>query len=181
MRLLTFAVLGSVLACTAMSAEAEDLTEIQTPVYTAEGTKAQILERGRRCIEKHVRFDEVIRSIQPPTPVGAQTAVRRLNFDGGPVVTAQTADAVLANVRGRVSVWGDSRSIQARMTLEAKDGRFRIRYHDIEAMNLSRLSQESKYNPPDADSKLARGAALVLKKVTEKVAECVRRESPEGW
>lgn len=133
---------------------AEDMATIESEVFHAEGTAQEIVGRAKGCIAQLVRFDAV-----GGTPAGD-------------VIVADVPESgiVTANNRLPVKFWGVRTIIQSTLTVQAKDGRFRIRHSAMKADGLQPIRADSK-NAEVADKELAALSGRIAACVTKKDSE----------
>lgn len=167
---------------------AEVLDNVESPVYEADGTRQQIAQRAEACASRVLRFDAVTgkdatASVMSPGIGSASTATQQV--DGGKIVEHADLEAglVVANQRtatGGVLSGGDV--LQSTLTVEARDGRFRITH-----TNISRMAKSTGYmeNPGFTPVYIQAfsGAEKVRKQllgVSDKLAECITKPA-EDW
>jgi hypothetical protein len=160
---------------------AEELGPLQSAVFERPGTPREIATAARACAIKHLRNDAF--QIRDSSRVGfmsppGSTAGDANTIPGGEVVTTFDPDAGLVVAQSRItrSALFGKESVQSTVTIEAKDGRFRITHSSIgSAAADTGYAANSGYHPVyiQAMSGHAKIRAA-LEALTEKIAACVR-------
>lgn len=147
----------------ASGASAEPLERVESEVYQAEGAVPALTRKAAVCIGRIVK----------PGVVNAPTIVTQ-DIEGG-VVVANSAFRYMEKSMGmRFGYRG-----RAKVTFEARPGRFRIVHTEIE--RLSELNPQRGWEPVYPTKKpQAQYADAMMQAIADEVAECVKAEA-EAW
>lgn len=158
--------LGLALALCASAAGADvpvDVGTVVSPVYDAPGSQAEIARRGQTCMAQ----------ILKPGTVDA-TVIRSADLAGGVIVGQNAFEYVEKSLGMKLA----SRA-RSTVTLEAKDGRFRVTHSDVETFmqygGARWVPAKVWRDKGDADPLKA-----ALAKISDELAACVR-EKPADW
>lgn len=169
------------LAACGVAQGAEYLELVESQVYEAKGTAAEITKRASTCIAQVVRNDEVRFSDSSASADGI-IPLPGVRSDGlvaaGPLVISVDMEAgvIVANSRVDYTVWGMiKRNAKSTLTFLAKDSRFKIRHQNIETLQKSTGSLGNDAYTKQGKWKGAgwEKAQAALEGVSTKLAQCV--------
>lgn len=171
------------LACIATPALAAEYLElVESPVFEAPGTAADIVKRGQVCASRLLRNDEVrIADAAAGGLIPIPGASRTDGVAGGAVLVSVDPDqgVLVANSRVDYRVWGGTiaRNARSTVTLLAKDGRFKIQHTNIETLQKSTGNLENDGYTKQGKWKGAgwEKAEAALQDVSTKLAECIKQ------
>jgi hypothetical protein len=179
------------LLVTSSALAAEDMQPVESPVFPTTGTQVEIAKRGELCIARLVRFDGVsLRDATNSTSMlGAALdnplapAGKAQQVTGGNVIvtSAPESGVVVANNRLRFKMWALDSVVQSTLTLESKDGRFRLTHTAIQgASENTGISHNVGFKPLHPKTPIAKRAADELQKESAAIAECIQKP-PSDW
>lgn len=164
------------------------MPDVQSEVFQAAGAQVEIAKRGEICIARIVRFDGV--SIADATngtgplsgaldnPLRAKGKTGQVA--GGNVIITSSPELgiVVANNRLPYTMTMLSGVFQSTLTLEAKDGRFRITHSMIqEASKNTGIMSNEGLKPVNDNTKLAKRATEELQNESRAIAACMTKPS----
>lgn len=154
-------------------------------VYEAEGTATEIAKRAQVCMARHLHNESVqlndasTQSILPRS--GLKSAAQA---DGGQVLTLADVEAgvLVATHRVSFSSWGMAQVAQSVLTVNTKDGRFKMETTDIKAAQLNTGAiANSGFVEYREKSGGFKAAVKVIGEVQQKLVECIQNTSENDW
>lgn len=154
-------------------------------VYEAAGTATEIAKRAQVCMARHLHNDSVqlndssTQSILPRS--GLKPAAQS---DGGQVLTLADVEGgvLIATHRVPFSSWGMAQVAQSVLTVNTKDGRFKMETTDIMAaqLNTGAIANNGfvEYREKSGGFKAAVKAIGV---VQQKLVACIQDTSGDDW
>lgn len=177
------------LAPFAAAVSAEALGPLQSAVYERAGTQREIATAARACALKILRNDAF--QIRDSSRVGFMSPAGATDGDsstipGGEVVTTFDADGGLVVAQSRItrSTLFGKESVQSTVTIEAKDGRFRITHSSIGSASADTgYAANRGYGPVLVQAMSPHEKVrAALEGVTEKLAACIRdAPAADNW
>lgn len=171
---------------------ADMFEKIESEVYQAEGTKQELIKRGKSCFLLHVVNEDVFitDSSQGATffsaVAGGEVKGESHSIGGGDLfvdIDEEEGRIIANNTVDFKSMWLNYNT-KTRMTFLAKDGRFKISHTDIKFVQKDTgFSKNTGYKAPKKRGFPKEKVFLkVLGEVTDKVASCVQSaQEKEDW
>lgn len=175
----------TLLASTAWAAEILD--NVESPVYDADGTHQQIAGKAQTCAARELRFDAATgkdATAAVISPGIASSSSGQQQASGGSVLSHVDLEAgvVVANQRAQTGGLMGGDYLQSTVTIEARDGRFRITHTGI-----ARMPKDSGYmeNPgfQPVYIQAFSGSEKVRKQllaISDELANCIKAQ-PADW
>lgn len=153
----------SVLPTLALAAAPEPQS-IQSEAIELAGTKAEILSRAKTCVAKLVRFDPIRVNTAGALELmagAASDAQRFTDIPGGPVIVDVNSDTgtLVANNRTSAKFAGVF-YIDSLLTIDARDGKFRITHTDIKTDARQPLGKMRGLTKPATEALINQNRAL---------------------
>lgn len=165
------------------------IIKMVSPVYQAQGTAPQIIQKAQGCVAKHLSNSEVATSGSSGS--GLLDAMAGIGHNvnstisGGALIelVEPSNGQLIANSRVDYKFMLLAHNIKTRFILEAKDGRFRVTQSDIEAVQKNTGSMRNDgYRPLLRLKGIGWDKALAAAiDVEKKVADCIASQESENW
>ena len=165
------------------------IISMTSPAYQLEGSADQIIQKAQGCVARNVVNDEVATSGSSASGYFGAIAGQGQNVNssvaGGSLIEiSDPANGILvANSRADFKFMMIGHSVRSRLTVEAKEGRFRFVHSNIES-----LQKNTGYMRNDGYSQIIqrRGtgwdkALEAVNGVEEKIVSCMTNSPSESW
>ena len=165
------------------------IISMTSPVYQTEGSAEQIIQKAQGCVVRNVVNDEVATSGSSASGYFGAIAGQGHNVNssvaGGSLIElSDPANGLLiANSRADFKFMMIGHSVRSRLTVEAKEGRFRFVHSNIES-----LQKNTGYMRNDGYSQIIQRkgtgwdkALEAVSGVEEKIVSCMTNSPSESW
>lgn len=185
-----------ILTLTFTTANAKEyLEKVESEVIQMKGTKQEIFDKGKNCIVDNVNFDGVHMSDSAGAGLFAGalgSTSKASNIQGGQVIAFAEIESgkIVANSRVDYTQMMTANNAQSKLTLIAKEGRFKIRHTNIKYLQKSTgYTKNTGYKKVGMWWGAGSGAVkTALEDVTQKLVSCMTgikmagaEEEEEDW
>lgn len=143
---------------------------IEPQLFDATGSKTELLSRARTCVAKLVRYEPIrvnTAGVAELVLGAASDAQRFTDIPGGEVIVDSNPDTgtLVANNRTSSTFLRQPFYIDSLLTIETRDGRFRLSHSDVKTDAREPLGKMRGLTTPAIES---------LTKQTAAIADCIR-------
>lgn len=158
-----------------LQAKGYKLLEVEE-VFTAEGTMKQLAQRAATCASKNLRFDAFQISDAGKTAGLLGGGVGNQLIPGGNIIVSQDIEngVIVANSRTPTTFFVLRLMIQSTVTIDTKDGKYRIRHTNVEnAAGDSGSSANNGFRPVLTEAGSAKQVTKALNALSKRLADCI--------
>lgn len=155
----------------------------------AEGTASEIIVRAQACVAKNVRNESIeISGSNSASFLGSlasQTSDHRQRIEAGPMIELAQPESglLIANSRSDYTAMMMGYNVRTKLTIEAKDGRFRITAGDLQSLAKSAGTASNK-GYREIIKQWGMGwepAITAVKNTTDKITACIVEKPGGDW